>query len=121
MEWNERFASPDFHHDQYHHNHHHNTAPDANPSQVTITDIKLNGFESIRVDMTIAMDIVNTNKQIGIGFDSVNVTYSFPASPDLVVGRGTLEGGEIPAGGHVQRPLSSTFTAPWSVLGTFVQ
>lgn len=53
---------------------------------------------------------------MGIGFDTVNVTYSFPPGQEPV-GRGTLAGGEIPAGGHVERPLTSTFTAPWSVLG----
>lgn len=94
------------------------SAPDAKPTQVTITNIKLNGFESLTVDMDIAVAIENTNKQISIGFDPVNVTYAFPANPDEVVGRGTLEGGEVPPGGSVERPLSSSFTAPWSLLGT---
>lgn len=67
--------------------------------------------------MDIDMQIKNTNPNMGIGFDAVNVTYSFPATPNEAVGHGTLEGGEIPAGGKVVRPLSSTFTAPWSVLG----
>lgn len=40
---------------------HTHTAPDAKPTQITIRDIKLNGFESVTVDMDIAMDIVNTN------------------------------------------------------------
>ncbi len=101
------------------HHAHTNTAPDAKASDIIIKNIQLNGFESITVDMDIAMDIVNTNKQFGIGFDQVNVTYTMPATPDVVVGRGTLEGGEIPAGGRVERPLSSSFTAPWSVLGAY--
>lgn len=72
---------------------------------------------SITVDLDVALTIVNKNQQMGIGFDAVNVTYAFPANPYEVVGHGTLEEGEIPAGGQVERLLSSTFTAPFSVLG----
>lgn len=77
----------------------------------------MNGLESLTVELDVALDIKNTNKNIGIGFDAVNVTYAFPANPDQLVGHGSMEGGEIAPGGVVARPLSSTFEAPLAFLG----
>lgn len=72
------------------------------------------------MELDIALDIKNTNKNIGIGFDTVNVTYAFPANPDQLMGHGSMEGSEIAPGGVVARSVSSTFEAPLSVLGANV-
>ena len=93
-------------------------APEITATDTSINSLKLNGMESISVDADIGLQIVNTNKDYPIAFDPVELTFYFPASPDVPVGHGVLEGGVIPAGATTTRNLHTVFDAPWSVLGT---
>jgi len=98
---------------------HHHIAPEITATETSINSLKLNGMESISVDADIGLQIVNTNKNYPIAFDPVELTFYFPASPDVPVGHGVLEGGVIPAGATTTRNLHTVFDAPWSVLGMF--
>lgn len=97
----------------------HHTAPEITATETSINSLKLNGMESISVDADIGLEIVNTNKNYPIAFDPVELTFFFPASPNVPVGHGVLEGGVIPAGATTTRNLHTIFDAPWSVLGTW--
>lgn len=77
-------------------------------------------MQSVSVNLDIAIDILNQNKELPIAYDPVNVTFSFPATPDEIVGRGVLQSGEIEPQGKITRPLHAVFDAPWSVLGKFM-
>lgn len=78
-------------------------------------------MESVSVDADINLEIVNSNKHYPIAFDTVELEFYLPASPDKPLGFGQLDGGVIPAGATTTRNLHTDFEASLNLLGSYAE
>ena len=78
--------------------------------------MSLQGLQSVNVDMDVDIEIINNN-QYPVSFDPVDITFFFPATPDVPVGTGVLQGGTVEAGKKATRSLHAVFDAPLDVVG----